>query len=407
MTRLSGYSDENPLGKLSLLVRRFVTNLRLLFRRVTRRRHRQIKVLILGAGASKRAGYPVAADLMSTIEADAKGSGNATLLEAWQHWEDTKNKAPGALRLLLDDPNPEVILSVFDLCRMSHFAQVEQAIRPERREEVVSRGLSDATIPDDYFTSPDQKWLYDADTARYRLLDCLIAYFEWKHYEDWGAPAARREYLRRELAQLRPGDVVITTNWDTNCERTLFEMGLWNPRDGCGFVRDLRGDFNQPVTGRFAKPSEISVLKLHGSVGWYRSGDEVYFTNEFLQRFAPPEEQGVCDPVALSRGTRPYYDPVIAYPSFLKKLGASAILKIWEQADAALRQADEIEVWGYSLPESDIAMRVLLNPLRDRLAQHQARVSVHVPFDDIPARKTRARWRAFLPGAHVDKKELG
>src|SRR5260370_15650226 len=161
----------------------------------TRRRHKQIKVLILGAGASRAAGYPVAADLMRTIEADAKSSGNAALGKAWQHWEDTKNKAPGALRLLLGDPNPEVILSVLDLCQMSHFAHLEQAIRPERRDEVVSRALSDAAIPDEWFTSQDQKWLYDADTARYRLLDCLIAYFEWKHYEGAETPAAQREYL--------------------------------------------------------------------------------------------------------------------------------------------------------------------------------------------------------------------
>jgi hypothetical protein len=377
------------------------------FRRLARRRHKQIKVLILGAGASKGAGYPLGADLMPTIETDAKDSGNLTLREAWRHWEDTKNKAPGALRLLLDDPNPEVILSVLDLRRMSYFAKFERAIRPDRREEALSCGLSDAAIPDDCFTSLDQKWLYDADTARYRLLNGLIAYFEWKHYDDWEAPAARREYLRQKLAKLHAGDVVITTNWDTNCERTLFEGGLWNPRDGYGFVRDLRGDFNQPVTGRFAKPSEILVLKLHGSVGWYRSGDEVYFTNDFLQRFSPQEEEGVRDPLALSRGARPDYDPVVAYPSFLKKLDSSAILKVWQQADTALRQTDEIESWGYSLPESDSAVRVLLSQLRARLAEGRIRVSVHVPFCDIPAVQTRSRWKAFLPGAQVDKEKLG
>ena len=131
---------------------------------------------------------------------------------------------------------------------MSHFAHLEQAIRPERRDEVVSRALSDAAIPDEWFTSQDQKWLYDADTARYRLLDCLIAYFEWKHYEGAETPAAQREYLRRKLDELRPGDVVITTNWDTNCERTLFESGVWSPRDGYGFTRYLRGDSNEPAS---------------------------------------------------------------------------------------------------------------------------------------------------------------
>jgi hypothetical protein len=366
-----------------------------------------MKVLILGAGASKEAGYPVAAELMPTIEVDAKRSGNAVLRDAWQHWEETKNKAPGALRLLLDDPNPEVVISVLDLCGMSYFAKPERAVRADRLDEFLSRAISDGKIPDDWFTSPNAKWLYDADTARFRLLDCLIAYFDWKHYEDWSSSPDRREYLRRELTKLRPGDVVITTNWDTGGERTLFEAGLWSPRDGYGFTRDLRGESDQPVGGVFANPSKILVLKLHGSVGWYRSGDEIYLANDFLQRFAGPDEEAVYDPAALRRGAKPDYDPVIAYPSFLKKLDGSAILNIWQFADAALRQTDEIEVWGYSLPPSDSAIRALMNPLRERLQKGQVRVYVHVPFDDVEAKKTRWRWKIFLPGAQVDKAKLG
>ena len=70
--------------------------------------------------------------------------------------------------------------------------------------------------------------------------------------------------------------------------------------------------------------------------------------------------------MALSRGAQPDYDPVLAYPSFLKKLDVSATLEIWQQADAALRQGDEVEVWGYSLPESDSAMRVTAERRIDR-----------------------------------------
>jgi hypothetical protein len=135
---------------------------------------------------------------------------------------NTKTSAPAALGLLLDDPNPEVILSVLDLCRISSFASFERSVRLEHRAEFMSHSLSDAQIPDSWFTSPDHRWLYDSDTARFRLLDCLIAYFDRLHYRDRLKPECRA-YLSKELEKLGSGDFVITFNWDTLAERSLWE----------------------------------------------------------------------------------------------------------------------------------------------------------------------------------------
>lgn len=327
-----------------------------------------MKVLILGAGASKPACYSVAKELMPTIEADAKASHDDTLTRAWEHWERTKKTAPGALSLLLDDPNPEVVLSVLDLCAISRAVSDLEIVPPENRVEFVGQVLSDTEVPDDRFTSLDHKWLDDADTARYRLLNCLIAYFEWRHHSDREL-FQRRAYLREELDKLRPGDVVITLNWDTIAERSLWEATRWSPRDGYGFVRDLRrADSLDRVSGRLVKPSEIYVLKLHGSIGWYRYCGEVYLANDFLNDFLSEEDENmpVCDLQARLQGLGHDYDPVIAYPSFLKRLDVPEVLEIWRQADTALRNADEIEIWGYSLPKSDTAMRALLNSLRGK-----------------------------------------
>lgn len=372
------------------------------------RNSKATKVLFLGAGASRSAGYPVAEDLLPKIKADAFSGADETLRKAWLVWEDTKEKAPGALRLLLQDPNPEVALSVLDLCSASRSAGIELKVPAEKRDDLVSAALSGEEIPASSFTSPDYQWIDQAETARYRLLNCLTAFFEYMHQRDAESSSEKRMYLRKEIEKLKPGDTVITTNWDTLSERILCEEGLWTPRDGYGFARNLLGEFRQPLSGKLAEPSKIKVLKLHGSVGWYRRFGEVYMTNEFLQGF--PCDETILDPTALELAPEPDYQPVIAYPTFLKKLDLAVVLDIWQQADAALRSATQVEIWGYSLPESDGAIRILLNALRvqpETTKKDTSRIAIHVPFCDVQSRKTRDRWRQFLPEANVDKEKLG
>jgi hypothetical protein len=76
-----------------------------------------MRVLLLGAGASKAAGYPVANGLMKAIEDDAANSKSDQLRCVWDRWLSIKNSAPDTLRILLEHNNPEIIFSVLDLCR--------------------------------------------------------------------------------------------------------------------------------------------------------------------------------------------------------------------------------------------------------------------------------------------------
>jgi hypothetical protein len=79
-----------------------------------------MKVIILGAGASRAAGYPLALELMTTIERDAVEAKNIQLADAWNRWLSVKNSAPSELRIMLDHPNPEVTLSFLDLLGPRH-----------------------------------------------------------------------------------------------------------------------------------------------------------------------------------------------------------------------------------------------------------------------------------------------
>ena len=49
-----------------------------------------------------------------------------------------------------------------------------EAFSPERHEEVESIAFPDTKIPDDYFCSPDHRWLYQARNGKFRLIDCRV-----------------------------------------------------------------------------------------------------------------------------------------------------------------------------------------------------------------------------------------
>jgi len=183
---------------------------------------------------------------------------------------------------------------------------------------------------------------------------------------------------------------VLTLNWDTTVERTLIEDDRWNPINGYGFRKLLHKGFHgmpsEPLD--FEVPeSGVLVLKLHGSVGWHQTNrGRFYFEERY--GFLPLLEyryNGVRIPL-----TDPEPAPIgppdgflLGYPSFLKHLRGPELQSIWYKASRALNEAQSVEVWGYRLPESDTAVRTLLNGLRFRLAEGEVRARVHDPNAEV------------------------
>ncbi len=364
-----------------------------------------MKVLLLGAGASKAAGYPLASDLIAAIEMEAANAGEVMLRNAWNTWDVT-----GQLQTLLSCTNPEVILSVPDLCEAARNA--EDASTFQRAKDAFERGAdAEGERINQYWESPERAQLTDAITARARFLDCLHWYFAFKHYQDAKPEGRRRrEYLHRLLTRLAPGDVVVTFNWDTAVERTLGEQGRWNPITGYGFEHELflkdSDDEPAPLPADVPCSSEVAVLKLHGCFGWHpkRGSGQLYFDSPyFLDEFDfhyNGQPLRLIDPVGRRVG--PPEAPVLAYPSFLKQLRGVEMQRIWALAGDAFRNAARVEAWGYSLPESDSAARVLLNVHRGRIERHEVSVAVHAGQD------SHDRWCSFLGAeAQIDDQTLG
>lgn len=167
-----------------------------------------MRVFVLGAGASFHAGYPLAAEMGKRLAAWVE-----TLPPDHQYRSWLEQIA--ALYRTLDDF--ETILADLMMCTPGSPAASVDLARP-----CLLGDLKEAIR--DHF-----------DAIR-------------------SAPATLYNGLVRLL---RPGDTVITFNYDLAVERALRTAGLWDLRTGYGFTVE-----------RSDKPSPVQVLKLHGSTNW-------------------------------------------------------------------------------------------------------------------------------------------
>jgi hypothetical protein len=365
-----------------------------------------VKVLFLGAGASKAAGYPLAADLFAEIEKAATSSPVPSEREDWANFHDWRSDATGILKRLLNDSNPEVVLSIPDL--------MEESLRSELRDLWYAAKSGSITAEDqrERLAHPLRRVLQQSTRARDCLLRCMDHYFMTRHWHD-NKPESRdaRNYLRQELSSLSAGDVIVTTNWDALIERTLAEDGRWTPSDGYGFPIGVKDEYTAGGgSNLLPRTSEIRVLKIHGSYGWRtdRSGDGsvvLQYAN-FLHHLPVGrgdhstflrDVQEVMPPPA---GDSPTY----LYPSYVKSLAGTCLQRVWFEAGEALRSASTVKIIGSSLPRADAAVRALLNPLRFRLEQDTVAVTVEDPKMDV-----LSDWRSFLGGrgVHSIRKSLG
>jgi hypothetical protein len=354
-----------------------------------------MRVLLLGAGASKPAGYPLAVELISATEEFVHGAREVMLRTYWNRWDSWRHNAEGIEWKLLSNPNPEVVFSLPDLYEAALQADdIEQWTRALKKWK--TDGLTEEELREyqDYWRSQERKKLTEAQRALGGFLECLGLFFLYRHHDD-AKHQAQRDYLRQHFKRLSGEDAIISLNWDTTAERTLFEEGDWNPIRGYGFYRDLRTmPCADPLPADFPTESKVTVLKLHGSIGWHPSeSGEIYLDHpRFLSEFDFQSNAGrvdLMDPAAPKSG--PPEGSVLLYPSFLKQLNGAVMQQIWRFAAKCLENAQRIDVYGYSLPDSDVGIRALLNVLRFRSQSNEVDLRVHDPSKDA-----QDRWRQFL-----------
>lgn len=193
-------------------------------------------------------------------------------------------------------------------------------------------------------------------------------------------PKLYRDFVRR----LRPGDVVLTFNYDTLLEQALDDIGKPYTLTPEWWLEEALKD---TVEYKY-----VDLLKLHGSIDWYDRqflDDQMkQYADEGIEHLVPnrdpifgPDPSVPSEPLAkgptdypgvgrriLSRVFRvpnhtQYFPivggagsnivPFILPPAYDKLLGYDAILDLWEHLHVTLDSYSSMVIIGYSMPPYD------------------------------------------------------
>ena len=289
-----------------------------------------MRVFVLGAGASYHAGYPLAADLGRRL------AGWITTLPSGHDYR-IYLKQVAELYGSLD--NFEVILG--DLMT--------------RRQGSPAMAVPAGFLP----------------PLLSNLTEAIRDYFDSIR----GGPAPLYDKLARIV---RPGDSVITFNYDLATERALCTAGLWDVRTGYGFAI---GDSDQP--------SPVEIIKLHGSTNWRA----LLFGGRAMGGFVANGGSLGHRPALFFRpdleylGYPDFVDPLCAHLDSAPSLSAMVMPalpkhfyfetsfgkewkpfwdSLWARARRAIGKADELVVIGYSMPTIDERARTMLLDTRNK-----------------------------------------
>ena len=193
----------------------------------------------------------------------------------------------------------------------------------------------------------------------------------------------------------RPGDTVVTFNYDVTVEASLWGRSLWHFADGYGFPVAIETPRLKRYS-RLRRPSPVTVLKPHGSVNWVKSNRDGAIGSSYLGLlFGLPAFSTYLSELDPEEGweTRHTEDTLLA-PTYMKDYSSDPTLSlIWDRIETAVATATEISVVGYSLPKGDKAAR---DRLRGALRKNSARRAVTIVS---PGERERSEWPAFLDAA--------
>jgi hypothetical protein len=314
------------------------------------------RVYVLGAGASCFANYPVGAGLWKFIFQHSLGDDASKRTAATLHEE---------------------------MGRV--FARYPKA-DPEHHLEELFTLLDLAELMPTYFPEPGQlEWKYARLDVIAAITGAFLAYqrdLDSHLYESWtktGAHAVdyridqRRIEVQRAVAKprdeilatlsswssrLQAGDVLISFNWDILHEARLWRDKKWHYADGYGFCP--REEKTVPSEDdRCFESSPVRIYKLHGSVNWAQRDEvddvpTILHKDQFFRSTTFHEENYDLE-VNRDLGRKS-----LIIPSYLKSPSSRPLLvRLWNQAAAALRNASEVFVIGYSLHPADAPARQL------------------------------------------------
>jgi len=106
-------------------------------------------------------------------------------------------------------------------------------------------------------------------------------------------------------------------------------------------------------------PSTFKLLKLHGSINWYYSGDENFPGQQIYAEDYATVSMHENKIEMLKTDLVPLLIPPVTEKTFF--YGTNLIKAAWRSLLQAIKLADEIYCIGYSLPKTDSTMKLFLS----------------------------------------------
>lgn len=166
-----------------------------------------------------------------------------------------------------------------------------------------------------------------------------------------------------ELARrMKKGDVVISFNYDILMDNALFEL---NKMTDSGY----RMNFSRcNVDGHWIRtndePSDVTLLKLHGSLNWIRCGlCGALLLYRFQKQTLVGAQRFNCPRCSSGEA---FAKRMIIPPTQSKEYADRDTAFLWIQADNLLKDISRVICVGYSFPSSDFDVTSLMRRFRAR-----------------------------------------
>ena len=254
--------------------------------------------------------------------------------------------------------NVEALISFLDAVRNVAYASSERDVHG-----YIAAKDTGSALREDYFSNSDKFRSNSEVEAKIRncLVNSLIAYFEWRNHQDTTSGLASQWKLIHEFCDrhLRPGDAIISFNYDCSLERVLLQQGRFSVKytENWPNIQFLIPNILEPKQV-VADNGEILLLKLHGSVGWQPFSHQgcVGIPSEHLEGLGAKAEVDYPDNGDWTLAT----NRTMIVPTWFKTFQPDYLFgHLWRQALEVALNASEVIVIGYSFPPADSAAWVL------------------------------------------------
>ena len=305
---------------------------------------------VLGAGASVHAGYPLASRLLQTL---SDWLDRQSQSEQWVR--GCRNRIVQVRETLGSLDDFEGILGKLDIYGQRRVIPTGPTTYAQDTKDIIQdcmERLQGAPSP-----TPAEGFY-----PQYLRSDLILALREFFYDTEQNrvGSTAYDDFAGR----LNSDSVIITLNYDVALERALAKALMWDVGTGYGYPA---------FPGRTA--SRTALYKLHGSVNWFQAP---------MQEDPPPimfsrdlkllGYDDLTDPRLGKGNVGVNNSGTLILPDPRKQFFWERFwLPLWNAAALRLREAHEVFIHGYSMPEADLKARELLF---DNI-NHDAIVHVH------------------------------